>query len=215
MLYNITLCHLLAKDYHSALATCERLLDRLDALALIGPSAQCLIWFLVGVCRVALGEGRSDAAREAFMHSYSHDPVYVDDFLRRHEPNKDRGYGGPGTGSGAAASRGFNINAGRPPPLRPVGGSPSPPPGRSQSSRDCDAAEEAVCCLRREKSRLSSRFPPCRLQVKDVVIWGRPSVSWPFIRTPELVPAASLARLDILSHQEVGVNPAPPWDRMA
>lgn len=211
MLYNITLCYILAKDYRGALATCERLLERPDALASIGPSAQCLIWFLVGVCRLALGEGRSDSAREAFMHSYAHDPVYVDDFLRRHEPSSDRGYGGPGASNGAMTSRGA-----KPLQFRPLGGSPPPPPGsRSQSSRDCDASAEAVCCLRREKSRLSSRFPPCRLQVKDVVIWGRPSVSWPFVRTPELVPAASLARLDFLSHQEVGVNPAPPWERLA
>merc|ERR1712232_790878 len=135
--YNIALCHLLAKDYGGGLATCERLLGRPEALASIGPSAQCLIWFLVGVCRLALGEGRSDVAREAFMHSYAHDPVYVDDFLRRHEPNKDRGYGGPGTGSGATTSRGFTVNIGKPPQFRPIGGSPSPPPGRSQSSRDC------------------------------------------------------------------------------
>jgi len=221
MLYNITLCHLLAKDHRGALATCERLLGRPDALASIGPSAQCLIWFLVGVCRLALGEGRSDVAREAFMHSYAHDPVYVDDFLRRHEPTSERGYGGPGASSGAASSRGpgstSGNNSARGAPFRPIGGCPSPPPGtRWPASRDiCDAAAEAVCCLRREKSRLSSRFPPCRLQVKDVVIWGRPSVTWPFVRTPELVPAASLARLDLLSHQEVGVNPAPPWDRLS
>merc|ERR1711988_963234 len=80
MLYNITLCHILARDYRRALATCERLLGRPDVLASIGPSAQCLIWFLVGVCRLALGEGRSNVAKEAFMHSYAHDPVYVDDF---------------------------------------------------------------------------------------------------------------------------------------
>lgn len=216
MLYNITLCHLLAKDHRGALATCERLLDRLEALASIGPSAQCLIWFLVGVCRLALGEGRSDVAREAFMHSYAHDPVYVDDFLRRHEPASDRGYGGNGANAGVAPPRGLGANSGsnsaRGQPFRPIGG----PGTRLSAARDvCDASPEAVCCLRREKSRLSSRLPPCRLQVKDVVIWGRPSVSWPFVRTPELVPAASLARLDLLSHQEVGVNPAPPWDRLA
>jgi len=218
MLYNITLCHLLAKDHRGALATCERLLDRAEALASIGPSAQCLIWFLVGVCRLALGEGRSDVAREAFMHSYAHDPVYVDDFLRRHEPGSDRGYGGGGTGTMVVASRNPGASNGsssaRAPLMRPIGGCPPPPTRTSAASGVCDAAPEAVCCLRREKSRLSARFPPCRLQVKDVVIWGRPSVSWPFVRTPELVPAASLARLDLLSHQEVGVNPAPPWDRM-
>merc|ERR1711988_1040783 len=103
MLYNIILCHLLAKDHRKALATCERLLerDREAALASIGPSAQCLIWFLVGVCRLALGEGRSDVAREAFMHSYAFDPVYVDDFLRRHEPTTERGYGGHPANAGA------------------------------------------------------------------------------------------------------------------
>merc|ERR1711865_78878 len=106
MLYNITLCHLLVKDHRGALATCERLLSRPDALASIGPSAQCLIWFLVGVCRLALGEGRSEVAREAFMHSYAHDPVYVDDFLRRHEPTSERGYGGSGSNAGVAPSRG-------------------------------------------------------------------------------------------------------------
>merc|ERR1719484_144207 len=168
MMYNITICHLMAKDHRAALATCERLLGRPDALALIGPSAQCLIWFLVGVCRLALGE-------MAPVRSSS---------------------------SGNSSARN--------PQFRPVGG-PTP---RLQPSRDiCDAAAEDVCCLRREKSRLSSRFPPCRLQVKDVVIWSRPSVNWPHVRTPELVPAASLARLDILSHLEVGVNPAPPWGR--
>lgn len=211
MMYNITICHLMAKDHRAALATCERLLGRPDALALIGPSAQCLIWFLVGVCRLALGEGRSDVAREAFMHSYAHDPVYVDDFLRRHEPTVERGYGGPNAGMAPVRSSSSGNSSARNPQFRPVGG-PTP---RLQPSRDiCDAAAEAVCCLRREKSRLSSRFPPCRLQVKDVVIWSRPSVHWPHVRTPELVPAASLARLDILSHLEVGVNPAPPWGRL-
>jgi tetratricopeptide (TPR) repeat protein len=214
MLYNIILCHLLAKDHRSALAACERLLGRAEALASIGPEAQCLIWFLVGVCRLALGEGRSDVAREAFMHSYAHDPVYVDDFLHRHEPSSDRGYGG--TSSGAAPSRSLGAISGGARQFRPIGGCPTPPPGtRAPAGRDvCDAAPEAVCCLWRDKSRLSSRFTPLRLQVKDVVIWARPSVNWPFVRTPELVPAASLTRLDLLSHQEVGVNPAPPWDRL-
>merc|ERR1719197_2276621 len=132
MLYNIVLCHILAKDHRAALATCERLLNRADALASIGPSAQCLIWFLVGVCRLALGEGRSDVAREAFMHSYAHDPVYVDDFLRRHEPTSERGYGGNSTGNGVAASRNAGANSGssaRAQPFRPIGGCPSPPPG--------------------------------------------------------------------------------------
>jgi len=206
MLYNITLCHLLAKDHRGALDTCEKLLERPDALAAIGPSAQCLIWFLVGVCRLAMGEGKSDVARAAFMHSYAHDPVYVDDFLRRHEPSSDRGYGGIGAGAQVAARNG---------PFRPIGGPVLAPGNRAAGREHCDAAPEAVCCLRREKSRLSSKFPPCRLQVKDVVIWGRPSVDWPFVRTPELVPPASLARLDLLGHQEVGVNPAPPWDRLA
>jgi len=209
MLYNITLCQLLAKDHRGALATCERLLQRPDALALVGSSAQCLIWFLVGVCRLALGEGRSEEAREAFMHSYAHDPVYVDDFLHRHEPNAERGYGG-------GVMPVLSSNSGpKSTPFRPIGG-PSPPPGGLPGSRDvCDAAPEAVCCLCKEQSRLSARFPPLRLQVKDVVIWGKPSLNWPFIRTPELVPSSSLARLDILSHHEVGVNPAPPWDRLS
>jgi tetratricopeptide (TPR) repeat protein len=209
MLYNIVLCQLLAKDHRAALTTCERLLQRPDALALVGSSAECLIWFLVGVCRLALGEGRSDEAREAFMHSYSHDPVYVDDFLRRHEPNVDHGYGG-GSTTASGSSSGAKSR-----PFRPIGG-PSPPPGCPAPRDDvCDAAPEAVCCLLREQSRLSSRFSPLRLQVKDVVIWGRPSLNWPFVRTPELVPSSSLARLDILSHHEVGVNPAPPWDRLS
>lgn len=205
MLYNICLCQLLAKDHRAALETCERLLERPDALALVGSSAQCLIWFLVGVCRLALGEGRGDEAREAFMHSYSHDPVFVDDFLHRHEPNVERGYGGGGAPALGTAKA----------PFRPIGG-PTLPPGGLAASRDvCDAAPQAVCCLRQEPSRLSARFPPLRLQVKDVVIWGRPSLNWPFVRTPELVPTSSLARLDILSHHEVGVNPAPPWDRVS
>merc|ERR1712054_709085 len=132
------------------------------------------------------------------MHSYAHDPVYVDDFLRRHEPTTERGYGGNPTNVGAPprnASTSGGSNTARSQPLRPVGGCPSPPPG-ARNREMCDAAAEAICCLRREKSRLSARFPPCRLQVKDVVIWGRPSVSWPFVRTPQLVPPASLARLD-------------------
>jgi tetratricopeptide (TPR) repeat protein len=220
MMYNITLCHLLGKDHRAALSSCEALLERSDSLDIIGPSAQCLIWFLVGVCRVALGEGRSDAAREAFMHSYSHDPVYVDDFLRRHEPNADRGYGGPsGNPSNANAKSALGAAGGgatKTLQFRPIGGCPAPPPNaRLAGSRDvCDAAPEAVCCLRREPSRLSARFPPCRFQVKDVVIWGRPSVSWPFVRMPELVPSTGFARLDLLSHLEVGVNPASPWDGM-
>jgi len=214
MQFNITLCYLLAKDYRGAQASCERLLGHWDALAGLGASAQCLVWFLIGVCRLALGEGNGDVAREAFMHSYAHDPVYVDDFLRRHEPTADRGTGQFSAASNLRVHMGGGRFGGPPPQGRPVVSNALPHGARVPSVRDaCDAAPEAVCCLRRDRNRLSARFPPCRLQVKDVVIWARPSVGWPFVRTPELAPAANLARLDLLGHHEVGVNPAPPWDR--
>jgi len=215
MLYNIVLCHLLSRDHRSALLTCQRLLGITDALAALGATAQCLVWFLIGVCHLALGEGQSDSAREAFMHSYAHDPVYVNDFLRRHEPTADHGVGasGPsGLAGGGNGSRCQNPAT----QFRPIGGCPTPQGHSLPSTRDaCDAAPDAICCLQKDRTRLSARLPPCRLQVRDVVIWARPSVAWPFIRVPEVVALTNLARLDLLSHHEVGVNPAPPWDRFS
>lgn len=217
MLYNVALCHLIAHDYRAASMACERLLEHSTALASVGPNAQCLAWFLLGVCRLAMGEARSESVREAFMHSYAHDPVYVDDFLRRHEPREPHsdtnGSGGGGGGERAGALRriGGPSRVGGPTPVR------APPPAAG-----CDAAPEAVCCLRRDRGALGARLPPRKVQVKDVVIWCRASAAWPFVQSPELAPKPSssglpfcnaLSRPDFLpDHLEVGVNAVPPWD---
>eukprot|EP00931_Biecheleriopsis_adriatica_P041564 TRINITY_DN23747_c0_g1_i1.p1 TRINITY_DN23747_c0_g1~~TRINITY_DN23747_c0_g1_i1.p1 ORF type:complete len:1212 (+),score=259.94 TRINITY_DN23747_c0_g1_i1:71-3706(+) len=58
----------------------------------------------------------------------------------------------------------------------------------------------------RRRRLLSLKLPPVRLQVRDVVIWGRPSVSWPHVHAPEWTPPTSLARLDLLQQRGVPVS---------
>jgi len=199
VLYNIVLCHLVARDYQAALATCEHMLHkRPEALSSLGPPAQCLAWFLVGCCYLALGDAGDEAARTAFNKSYSFDPVYVDDFLRRHgcrhEPSA------PSTASNPTSR--YRPVGGPPPALRPASnGLRAPAAGTAREV--CDAAPEAICCLRHERSRLSFWLPPCRLPIGDVIVWGRPSAAWPFVRPPELWFPRSLTQLDLLQQREI------------
>jgi len=268
-LYNVALCHLRARDYRAALASVERLLDRPEDLDSFGESAQGLIWFLAGMCNLALDSEDlpcEHLAREAFTRSYSFDSSYVDDFLRRH---------------GQAQIQAEKQTAAAYRLLRPIGSCPVPPP-RAPLREVCDAAPEAVCCLRAclhkprgipvepesaavdgegdveetkgvdngacdgdgidqamegdqldeavrtscsgqeagssqgalgvwssgvgsgggRRRTLASLLPPLRLQVRDVVIWCRPSVGWPHVPAPEWKPPTSLARLDLLQQPD-------------
>lgn len=211
--YNIALCLLMGHQYRTALDTCQKLLECQEPLKELGAQALCLVWFLIGVCNLALGEVGDKVAREAFTQSYAHDPMYVDDFLRRHGRRHEPAVSmGPGVSPVEPPTRGAPV----PPisargrvgaPFRPLGGAPTPPPGvRSgapAAAGVCDAAPEAVCCLRAaERARLSAKLPPYRLQVRDIVIWVRPSASWPCVRPPRPAPPASLARLDLLQQHE-------------
>merc|ERR550514_2445883 len=61
-----------------------------------------LVWFLQGLCHLAMDE--AEGSRESFMRSYSYDSRWVDDFLQRHEPSCEAGRSpqrppGPGFGS--------------------------------------------------------------------------------------------------------------------
>jgi len=214
VLYNVAVCHLTAREYHSALVTCEQLLQRSRALQALATRTECLVWFLIGVCHLANGECRDELAREAFMRSYAHDPVYVDDFLRRHGRRHEPV--GKGNSLPPSASRALlppRSRVGGPAAaMRPLGGCQLRPAWMhvpSTSREVCDAVPEAVCCLRHEPLMLSNSLPPCRLQVRDVVVWGKPSLAWPFIRPPDLVMPSSLARLDLLQHCDAAAPPLP------
>ena len=80
ILYNILLCHIGKRNYRDASAVADKLLLCGPGLAALGPNAEALAWFLLGVCSLAVGDAQSDAAREAFLESYASDPAYVDDF---------------------------------------------------------------------------------------------------------------------------------------
>jgi tetratricopeptide (TPR) repeat protein len=183
VLVNVILCRLMVGDYQAALATSARLLEqRGGALAELGAQAQSLAWFLAGVCRLALGDAYDEVAREAFQKSYGYDPAYVDDFLRRH-----------------------SRATGWQPPQRPVGSPPAAgggPPTAGSSGIVCDAAPEAICSLHRDRDKtspsLTTYLPPCRMPVKSVVIWARPSIGWPFVGLPEPTMPMALGRLDLL-----------------
>jgi len=287
-IYNIALCHLRGRDFRTALVYVERLIHRQEDLALFGPSALSLAFFLSGICHLAMdstGEGSHSEhfAKESFSRSYSYDAAYVDDFLRRHAQNRQEEQPADPPVPARAAK------------LRPIGGCPVPARAPLKEKDACDAAPEAVCCLRKlqppsvaavfsqdegglhgpadgkdlgslsqdlpkegeepeaeqslggkDKDKaadeqgqyvegpsaaashkgqvgstsgasvghgsagssdgvrrlLSSLLPPLRIHVRDVVLWGRPSVSWPHVRAPEWTPPTSLARLDLLQQRD-------------
>eukprot|EP00928_Gymnodinium_smaydae_P044689 TRINITY_DN2980_c0_g2_i1.p1 TRINITY_DN2980_c0_g2~~TRINITY_DN2980_c0_g2_i1.p1 ORF type:complete len:1207 (+),score=285.99 TRINITY_DN2980_c0_g2_i1:34-3654(+) len=209
MLYNMVICHLVQKEYRAAIQVCERMLAMDAALSRFGSRAQCLVWFLIGLCHLARGEATDDAVREAFMSSYSYDRVYVDDFLRRHERRGNEG----------AQSRGLCRVGGPSAALRPPGGPPplsGRPGNRLEVASDFGATppDAAVACLRRERGAFGARLPPRRVQVKDVVIFCRASAAWPYLSPPEASePAAPacLARMELPEHDEVGFSALLPW----
>jgi len=200
VLYNVALCHLVANDHRAALLVCERLLEKEGILETLGPRSQCLVWFLIGICHMATSDMHNEQARHAFMQSYSFDPTYVDDFLRRHKKKKEA----PTSLQAEAAAHAKTGRVGGPAAaLRPLGGCPSRPalvhvPQR-QAQETCNASQEAICCLRQDPVLLSARLPPCRLQILGAVFWGRPTVRGPFIRPPSLATPTSFTRLDLLT----------------
>eukprot|EP00403_Amphidinium_massartii_P038018 CAMPEP_0178451074 /NCGR_PEP_ID=MMETSP0689_2-20121128/43478_1 /TAXON_ID=160604 /ORGANISM="Amphidinium massartii, Strain CS-259" /LENGTH=1191 /DNA_ID=CAMNT_0020076611 /DNA_START=91 /DNA_END=3663 /DNA_ORIENTATION=+ len=167
VLYNLALCQLLACDRGAALETCEKLLESAEALQT--QHAFCLIWFLIGLCRMALGSFPPGDIQDAFTRSYAFHPCFVDDFLRRHDPDVGRVVANavpPPAMPGRASRPAIAV------PFRPIGGCPVPPGSRMRNNRDvCDADPDAICCLRLEPGRLSPRLQPLRIEVKDVVIW--------------------------------------------
>jgi len=212
VLYNVVLCHLTANDHRAALLVCERLLEKEGILKSLGPRSQCLVWFLIGICHMATSDMQNEQARHAFLQSYSFDPTYVDDFLRRHKKKSEA----PKSLQAEAAAHAKTGRVGGPAAaLRPLGGCPSRPalvhvPQR-QAQETCNASQEAICCLRQDPVLLSARLPPCRLQILGAVFWGRPTVRWPFIRPPSLATPTSFTRLDLLSASRgmrIGANPS-------
>eukprot|EP00933_Yihiella_yeosuensis_P022799 TRINITY_DN17877_c0_g1_i2.p1 TRINITY_DN17877_c0_g1~~TRINITY_DN17877_c0_g1_i2.p1 ORF type:complete len:1271 (+),score=275.91 TRINITY_DN17877_c0_g1_i2:115-3927(+) len=138
-LFNISLCHLRARDYVAALVSIDRLLERQEDLAAYGISSQGLIWFLAGICHLAL-EGdelpRDQLAREAFTRSFSYDASFVDDFLRRHTQSNQQEM--------------HPMPPQRPKQtLRPIGGCPVPVRIPPREREGCNVAPSAVCSLRR------------------------------------------------------------------
>eukprot|EP00928_Gymnodinium_smaydae_P011314 TRINITY_DN14190_c0_g1_i1.p1 TRINITY_DN14190_c0_g1~~TRINITY_DN14190_c0_g1_i1.p1 ORF type:complete len:1233 (-),score=240.66 TRINITY_DN14190_c0_g1_i1:38-3736(-) len=196
---NIAICRFMAGDREGAQETCAHLLESgASALAAMGPGAQGLAWFLLGVVRLALAQGDGEStedAREAFKHSYAFDPACVDGFLARHEPS---------------------VASGSTPRM-----TPSPPPGRASAAgrRPAPLAalggkEPYVACLHRGQGAFGARLPTLRVQVKDVTVAIRPSGTWPFVSGVELQPspAAVLGHPDVPSLGELGVPAALPWE---
>jgi len=221
VLYNLALCQLLACDRAAALTSCEKLVQMCEELQThLGATQQPLglAWFLVGLCRMALGTYAPGDVQDAFAQSYSYYPTYVDDFLRRHDPDVGRVIANA-VPPPAVPGRVTQSAGGRPTvtvPFRPIGGCPVPPGSRMRNNRDvCDSDPEAICCFRPERGRMSQRLQPLRIEVKDVVVWARPSLGWPFVRAPRLSPATDLAKLELCTHQEVGINPATRWSSQA
>jgi len=277
-IYNVALCHLRGRDFRAALVSVERLIDRQEDLASFGPSAISLVYFLSGICHLAMDSEGSPSdlvARESFSRSYSYDAAYVDDFLRRHGQNRQEQPREPPVKM-------------RETKLRPIGGCPVPAARPLKEREACDAAPEAVCCLRKlqppsvaavsqeeggsnppddkdlgnsepqkegeepeaeqsvadkeepasmvtqghlegpgpdtshkgqgsiiggsvshssagissSRRLLSALLPPLRIHVRDVIIWARPSTSWPHVRAPQWTPPTSLARLDLLQQRD-------------
>lgn len=196
--YNIALCQLVSQQHAAALATCNRLMQCQESLRDLGPQALCLCWFLIGVCHLTLQSGE-ELAREAFTQSFAKDPRYVDDFLRRHGRRNEGGFHTTPQASGHLQPVAPPARVGAPPLVRrSMYGAPLV----STTRPCCDAAPDAICCLRLDKMRLSSRLPPLRVGVRDVVIWGRPSVGLPTVQPAGPAPPAGLARLDLLQSQE-------------
>lgn len=223
--FNMALCQLRTKEYRSALSSVERLCDLLEDGAAFGDAAFGLAWFLAGICHLALDGSSDDLAKEAFSRSYSHDAAFVDDFIQRHGSQMSTEQGAGAEKEELVESP---IGSGRP-ALRPLGGCPPVPakadsgdaqpgvvccllrPTAGQSSEvqhepsdenSGDPAQQQSQEVQPNRSRrqLCALLPPIRFKVRDVVIWGSPTVSWPYIRPPDWKPPTSLARLDFL-HQ--------------
>lgn len=195
--FNLALCQLRSKSYAAALANLEKLCERMEEMDIAVASAMGLVWFLCGICHLSLDSGTEQFAKEAFSRSYSYDTAYVDDFLHR---------------NGSQMSQ----EEERPEKPRPLGG----PPARDEGKEDLPT----VCCLQLSSdkdsqdaentpvSRSARRFlntAPLRIKVRDVVIWGRPSISWPWIPAVRWKPRTSLARLDFLQQRDVTLAMAP------
>lgn len=224
VLYNVALANLLDQNYMEALDRCQRLIEIAEREAHIktvsgisSPMSQGdslgLVWFLAGLCQLALDE--VEASRESFMRSYSHHPTWVDDFLHRHEPSDGRP---PHSGAG---------NSRAPTPLTPtqrfaqtnswphtwsnVGRAPMSGVQRAEMP---PSEPWAVCCLfgGEGTNRLSQRFPPKKIQVRDVTIFVKPSFNWPFVSNPESSPQVDLSVLRLCEHHEVYCEAERAWE---
>lgn len=198
--FNLALCQLRSKSYAGALANLEKLCERMEEMEICA-TAMGLVWFLCGICHLALDSATEQFAKEAFSRSYSYDTAYVDDFLHR---------------NGSQMSQ----EEDRPEKPRPLGG----PPGREEEGKE--DLPTVVCCLQlssdkdsqdaentqsRSARRFLSALAPIRIKVRDVVIWGRPSISWPSIPPVRWKPRTSLARLDFLQQRDpLSMTPGNP-----
>jgi hypothetical protein len=223
VLYNVALANLLDQNYVEALDRCQRLIEIAEREAhartvsgISSPIAQGdslgLVWFLAGLCQLALDE--VEASREYFKRSYSYHPTWVDDFLHRHEPSDGRP---PHSGAG-------NSRATTPlTPTQRFAQSNSWPHtwsnvGRVSSNRDqrVETPTEpwAVCCLfgGEGTNRLSQRFPTKKIEVRDVTIFVKPSFNWPFVSPPEGSPQVDLSLLRLCEHHEVYCEAERAWE---
>ncbi|CAK0861989.1 unnamed protein product [Prorocentrum cordatum] len=207
--YNLALCRLLAGDFHGALGYSQALLE-----LRVPPSAACLAWFLAGACHLLISGGDEEAARDAFARSYQHGPIYVDDFLRRHGRADDpaavmrAGVGPVATWPPLPRAAGTDRKARLLRPVRESARRRRPPAVQAvqagQDGQVCDAAPEAVCCLRREGPALGEGLPPCRVQAQGVVLWCRPSVPWPRAAAAERAPLEALQQWGLDAAWQLG-----------
>eukprot|EP00746_Dinoflagellata_sp_MGD_P139679 gnl/MRDRNA2_/MRDRNA2_73095_c0_seq1.p1 gnl/MRDRNA2_/MRDRNA2_73095_c0~~gnl/MRDRNA2_/MRDRNA2_73095_c0_seq1.p1 ORF type:complete len:1176 (-),score=234.25 gnl/MRDRNA2_/MRDRNA2_73095_c0_seq1:30-3557(-) len=223
VLYNVALANLLDQNYMEALDRCQRLIEIAEREAhartvsgITSPISQGdslgLVWFLAGLCQLALDE--VEASRESFMRSYSYHPTWVDDFLHRHEPSDGRpphmGGGNSRATTPLTPTQRFAQTNAWPHTWSNV--------GRVSSARDQKVETPiepwAVCCLfgGEGTNRLSQRFPTKKIEVRDVTIFVRPSFNWPFVSPPEGSPQVDLSVLRLCEHHEVYCEAERAWE---
>lgn len=181
--FNSCLVYIIIKEFGTAHSLISTFLKKDIGYA---PVTWAAIHFLKGVCELALDD--LDEARGSFMQSYSHDAIWVDDFLYRQSHDAARSFGRSLKGVGVSYGQGTAIPGQRIPTRRNV-----------------------LFSLFPEPQALSARLPPKTVLVQDVTLYVRPSCDWPEVRPVDLTPKVNLSLLRFAQHHEIATTPEIPW----